>query len=120
MLEDVVMPTKQVSFCACQRHFLMMPENSNKTPGLAEIKWQRGGDGCHWKFITVRTQHYCIGVQSNPTQDLHKTAGWSNVSSEQAFAWAEDLLRGRRVAVPQTRRISKMLSMDTREVVFHY
>ena len=120
VLEDVVMPTKQVSFCACQRHFLMMPENSNKTPGLAEIKWQRGGDGCHWKFITVRTQHYCIGVQSNPTQDLHKTAGWSNVSSEQAFAWAEDLLRGRRVAVPQTRRISKMLSMDTQNVVFHY
>ena len=120
VLEGVVMPTKQISFRACQPHFLTSPENPTKTPGLAEIKWQRGGVGCNWKFITVRTQHYCIGVQSNPTQDLHKTAGWSNVSSEQAFAWAEDLLRGRRVAVPQTRRVSKMLSMDTRDVVFHY
>jgi hypothetical protein len=121
-LEEIVDPSKQISFNLLRPHYLMSPDgvDRSKTPGLAEIKWQRGGAECHWKFITVRTQHYCIGVQSNPTQDVHKTAGWSNVTSEQAFAWAEALLQGRRVHVPQTRRISKMSSMDTREVVFRY
>ena len=93
--------------------------NVAKTPGLAETKWERYGPDSGWKFITLRTQHYCLSA-SDCEQNLHKTSGWSNVTSEQVFGWAEKILQGRRVAVPQKRRVHKMLSMETRDVLFHY
>ena len=65
-------------------------------------------------------QHYCLSTESDQQPNLHKSSGWSNVSSEQAFDWAQQLLAGESVAVPQKRRVHKMLSMETRDVVFHF
>jgi hypothetical protein len=129
-LDDAVMPLRWESYQANKPRFFIPTESDDghhhhhhpppaKTPGLAETKWERFGPDCGWKFITLRTQHYCL-MTSNEAENLHKTSGWSNVSSAQVFGWAEKLLEGRRVAVPQKRRVNKKLNMETRDVVFHY
>jgi hypothetical protein len=91
-----------------------------RTAGLAELEWKRFGPDCDWKFITLRIQHYCLKVPAQPHQDLHKTSGWSDVSNEQAFDWAQELFRGAKVDVIQKRRVSKMFCTETRRVVFQY
>ena len=140
-LDEAVMPSRRESYQQSKPRFFIStaPEaateaereqtdtdpapptttNVAKTPGLAETKWERYGPDSGWKFITLRTQHYCLSA-SDCEQNLHKTSGWSNVTSEQVFGWAEKILQGRRVAVPQKRRVHKMLSMETRDVLFHY
>jgi hypothetical protein len=70
-----------------------------------------------WKFITLRTQHYCL---ASPDRDSHKVSGLSNLKSQDAFAFAERQLRGLRVDVPQERRLCKMAGVNTHPVVFHY
>ena len=91
-----------------------------KTPGMAALEWIRDGT-TGWKFVSIRTQHYCL-VVSNSTYggNLHKTSGWANVSSQKAYDMALNMLKGKAVAVNQTRRVNKKFSMDTREVTFHY
>ena len=93
-----------------------------KMPGLAELKWERKGSDRGWKFITLRTQHYCLSSNdpANEMDLLHKTSGWSNLTSREACHYAEEILKGHRVTVPQTRRIHKMSSMDTKPVLFQY
>jgi len=83
-----------------------------KVPGLAELKWMVQQD---WKFITLRTQHYCL---ASTNQDIHKVSGLSRLGSQQAFAMAERQLEGIRVDVVQQRRLCKMAGLETREVVF--
>ena len=122
-LEEAVIPALAESF-RVQKPLFFVPEATAteaavKTPGLAEVKWQRRTDS-GWKFISLRTQHYCLSTESDQQPNLHKSSGWSNVSSEQAFDWAQQLLAGESVAVPQKRRVHKMLSMETRDVVFHF
>ena len=124
-LDQAVAPEKWSSYQALKSSFLYEepeagPVAAGKTPGLAELKWKRYGPDCDWKFITLRIQHYCIKVQTRPDQDRHKTSGWSDVSSDQVFSWAQDLLQGSGVSVLQNRRISKMFSTETRPVTFQY
>ena len=128
-LDEAVMPSRWESYQQSKPRFFISTAmetdpapttaSAAKTPGLAETKWERYGADCGWKFITLRTQHYCLSA-SDGEQNLHKTSGWSNVTSEQVFGWTEQILEGRRVAVPQKRRVNKMLSMETRDVLFHY
>ena len=124
-LDQAVAPEKWSSYQALKSSFLYEepeagPVAAGKTPGLAELKWKRYGPDCDWKFITLRIQHYCIKVPTRPDQDRHKTSGWSDVSSDQVFSWAQDLLQGSGVSVLQNRRISKMFSTETRPVTFQY
>ena len=124
-LDQAVAPEKRNSYRALKSSFIYeesedVPAAAVKAPGLAELKWKRFGPDCDWKFITLRIQHYCIKVPSRPDQDRHKTSGWSDVSSDQVFRWAQDLLAGSAVAVEQTRRVSKMFSTETRPVTFQY
>ena len=126
-LEQAVAPEKRSSFRALKSSHLYeeseegRPAAAVKAPGLAELKWKRSGPDCDWKFITLRIQHYCIKVPARPDQNLHKTSGWSDVSSDQVFSWAQDLLRGSGVVkVLQNRRVSKMFSTETRPVTFQY
>ena len=120
-LDEAVAPSRQESYLASKPLFFEGGAVAAKTPGLAELKWERNEEtGSRWKFITLRTQHYCLGTAAHPEQNLHKASGWSNVSSDQAFAWAERILQGRQVQVPQIRRVNKMFGMETRDVMFHY
>ena len=121
-LEEAIEPHLQDSFCTQKGNFLASVENGKviKTPGMAALEWIRDGT-TGWKFVSIRTQHYCL-VVSNPTYggNLHKTSGWANVSSQKAYDMALNMLKGKAVAVNQTRRVNKKFSMDTREVTFHY
>ena len=120
-LDEAVAPSRQESYRTSKPLFFEgKGALSAKTPGLAELKWERNEEAGGWKFITLRTQHYCLGTAAHPEQNLHKASGWSNVSSDQAFAWAERILQGRQVQVPQIRRVHKMFGMETRDVMFHF
>jgi len=120
-VDEAVDPDRLESYLDLKPKFLLDSTNTSvKTPGMAELKWTRYGPECAWRFITVRIQHYCISVPSQPDLNLHKASGWSNVSSEDAVRYAEDLLRGRQVQVPQTRRIQKMANTKTQVRMFNY
>jgi hypothetical protein len=57
---------------------------------------------------------------SQDQEDLHKTSGWTHLSSPEAYALAKEMLAGRQVKLIQTRRVNKKCNMDTREVEFTY
>ena len=119
-LDEAVAPSRQESYRASKPLFFEGGAVAAKTPGLAELKWERNEEADGWKFITLRTQHYCLGSAAHPEQNVYKASGWSNVASDQVCEWSERILQGQPVQVPQTRRVNKMLGMETRNVMFHF
>lgn len=117
-LTEAVHPHRINSYHAEKNQFLV-GEDDTKTPGKAELEWIRNG-ACGWKFISVRTQHYCLIVSNNDHDNLHKTSGWTHLSSLEAFELAQDILAGRQVKLIQTRRVNKKCNMDTHQVEFNY
>ena len=121
-IEEAVETQHQDSFCTYKDQFLASWSNGVvvKTPGMAALEWVRNA-ACGWKFISIRTQHYCL-VVSNPSNggNLHKTSGWTNVSSLEAYNLALEMLRGNPVSLVQTRRVNKKGNTDTRQVTFNY
>lgn len=116
-LNAVVDPRRRDDFDAHVDEFIARP--GEKTPGMAELKWTRSGLDSEWQFITIRIQHYCL--KANREQDnLHKTSGWSNISTDRAFASALDILQGRGAIVPQIRRIHKIEGMSTQSVFLRH
>jgi len=122
-LDQAIQPIQQGHFDAT-KHLYFTPTDVPlpfKPPGLAELKWLRKGD-CSWKFISIRTQHYCLVVDDTDDygHNVHKTSGWSNVSSREAFQAAKNILDGRQVTIIQTRRINKKSNMMSHQVTFAY
>jgi hypothetical protein len=132
--DQAVEPSRRQNYLDLKSRFLLDssgPDNggghansssnqATKIPGMAELKWTRYGPECLWRFITVRIQHYCISVPAQPDLNLHKCSGWSDISSEEAIRFAEDLLKGRQVQVFQNRRVRKMANTKTQVRMFHY
>lgn len=125
-IDDAVKKDVKCRFEAT-KHLYFTTTNMNpdgtptKPPGMAELKWIRKGDE-DWKFITIRTQHYCLIVDSSNDQNrhVHKTSGWSNLSSIEAFQAAKNILNGDMVDIVQTRRVNKKSNMNTHQVTFIY
>ena len=121
-LEEALKPQYRASFFIHKDQFLAGVKAGVvvKTPGMAALEWIRN-TSCGWKFISIRTQHYCL-VVSNAKEggNLHKTSGWTNVSSQEAYNLALKMLRGNPVSLVQTRRVNKKCNMDTRQVTFNY
>ena len=121
-LEEALEPQYRASFFIHKDQFLAGVKAGVvvKTPGMAALEWIRN-TSCGWKFISIRTQHYCL-VVSNAKEggNLHKTSGWTNVSSQEAYNLALKMLRGNPVSLVQTRRVNKKCNMDTRQVTFNY
>lgn len=111
-LEEAVLEARLESF-RTQRDLFFSAEGT-KIPGRAELKWSVEKD---WKFITLRTQHYCL---ASTNKDVHKVSGLSRLGSQEAFAYAERQLAGLRVDIPQERRLRKMGGLQTESKVFHY
>lgn len=120
-LEDAVQTDARSRFNASKHLYLTSSEpDAIKLPGMAELKWIRKGD-VDWKFITIRTQHYCLVVSETEHHDnVHKTSGWSNLSSLEAYQAAKNILNGNKVNIMQTRRINKKSNMLTHQVQFTY
>ena len=87
---------------------------------MAALEWIRD-ESSGWKFISIRTQHYCL-VVSHPQGEgnLHKTSGWNKLSSQEAYNLAKQMLSGNSVKLLQTRRTNKKSNMDTHQVEFLY
>jgi len=118
-LQESVHPFRMASFHA-EKHQFLVEEEESKTPGKAELEWIRQSSS-GWKFISVRTQHYCLVVSHDHDQGhLHKTSGWSHLSSVEAYELAKEMLGGKQVKVIQTRRVNKKCNMDTHQVEFMY
>ena len=124
-LEEAIDPQKWSSFTTLRSQFLNESPLS-RTPGLAELKWIRNGP-CGWKFVTVRTQHYCLILPSQEDNDpsaagghLHKTSGLSGLSSVASYYNALKMLQKQPVSIPQMRRTNKRFNVDTKQVVFEY
>jgi hypothetical protein len=118
-LVEAVHPLRINHFHAEKNQFL--GENGEKAPGKAELEWIRN-DSCGWRFVSLRTQHYCL-IVTQPHADkssLHKTSGWTHLSSQEAYALAMEMLAGRQVKLIQTRRVNKKCNMDTHQVEFVY
>jgi hypothetical protein len=118
-LVEAIHPSRTVSFNAERNQFLA--EEGVKTPGKVELEWIRN-ENCGWKFITLRTQHYCLIVSQSHENNgpLHKTSGWTHLSSPKAYELAKNILAGRQIKLVQTRRINKKCNMDTHQVEFTY
>jgi hypothetical protein len=121
-LEEAILNEKRVDFENTKHLYFYSSDINSKSPGLAELKWIRKGRESRWKFITIRTQHYCLVVSSdnNEENNLHKTSGWSSMSTCRAYEAAKALLDGQVVDIVQTRRINKKSNMNTREIQFLY
>jgi hypothetical protein len=118
-LEEAVREDQRDSFRYHWASFFSKPSGGGgdggggtKVPGRAELKWMVQND---WKFITLRTQHYCL---ASTNQDVHKISGLSHLDSQAAFAYAERQWQGQRVDIPQERRLRKMGGVQTRTVTF--
>ena len=87
---------------------------------MAALEWIRDKSS-GWKFISIRTQHYCLVVSHPQGQgNLHKTSGWNKLSSLEAYNLAKEMLSGNSVKLLQTRRTNKKGNMDTHQVEFVY
>ena len=136
-LEDAIQPSLWPLFCQNKHEFLApttitttaaavttttIPSTgvAIKPPGMAEYKWIRNGQ-CEWKFVTMRTQHYCVVVAQTDTVGgghLHKTSGWTGLSSLEAYQAASNILQGQKTIITQTRRINKKSNMDIQTLEF--
>jgi hypothetical protein len=117
-LEDAIRPEAWDSFQQSKDLFLASAQI--KQPGLAKLEWLRNGS-CQWKFITLRTQHYCVVVSEQETNvNFHKTAGWSGLSSWDAYIASKKIMEGEKTVVTQTRRVNKLASLNTHQVNFMY
>jgi hypothetical protein len=118
-LTEAIHPSRNDSFYDKKKQYLA--EEGVKTPGKAELEWIRNGN-CGRKFISLRTQHYCLVVSESHEGDgnLHKTSGWTHLSSPEAYTLAKRMLTGHQVKLIQTRRINKKCTMDTHQVEFTY
>ena len=118
-LDEAIRPERIQSFSINKDQFLVSPQ-ANKTPGMAALEWIRD-ESSGWKFISIRTQHYCL-VVSHPQGEgnLHKTSGWNKLSSQEAYNLAKQMLSGNSVKLLQTRRTNKKSNMDTHQVEFLY
>jgi hypothetical protein len=124
-LEQAIIASKQNEFDKTKHLYFTSSINCTqqfkhvKSPGMAELKWIRTGQD-NWKFITIRTQHYCLVADNDESHNVHKTSGWSNISSKEAFLAAQRILNGHMVDLMQTRRINKRSNMNTHQVQFLY
>jgi len=120
-LDEAICLEARARFNATKHLYLTSLEPDHiKLPGMAELKWIRKGN-VDWKFITIRTQHYCLVVSETEDKDnVHKTSGWSNLSSMEAYQAAKNILNGNKVHIAQTRRINKKSNMLTHQVQFTY
>jgi len=117
-LEEAVRPDALTNFN--QQKQLFMALDGTKQPGLAKLEWIRNGHS-QWKFISLRTQHYCVVLSEQEHQaNLHKTAGWSGLSSWEAYTSSKKILEGQRLCIIQNRRINKIANLNTRPVEFMY
>lgn len=117
-LEEAIRPDAWLSFHQSKDLFLASAQV--KEPGLAKLEWIRNGH-CQWKFITLRTQHYCVVIsQQQEDANLHKTSGWSGLSSWEAYTTSKQILDGHKCSLTQTRRINKMANLKTHQVDFLY
>jgi hypothetical protein len=116
-LEEAVRPECQINFQHNKESYFALDK---KQPGLAELKWIRNGN-VGWKFLTMRTQHYCIVISEQEHKtNLHKTAGWSGLSSWEAYTSSKKLLEGEKLSLTQTRRTNKIANMDTHQIQYLY
>ena len=128
-LEDAIHPNLWLDFCHNKKAFLAPTTITTtstgvavKPPGMAELKWIRNGH-CGWKFVTMRTQHYCLVVSQHSDTvggHLHKTSGWTGLSSVEAYQAAINILQGKKTVITQTRRINKKSNMETQTLEFMY
>jgi len=115
-LEEAVEPDRLFNFHQTKDAFLTV----SKQPGSAEPKWIRNGD-CGWKFVTLRTQHYSLVIAEQEHDDnLHKTAGWSGLSSWETYKASKSILEGEHISITQSRRINKIANVATHQVEFKY
>jgi hypothetical protein len=116
-LEEAVRPDALASFEANKSFYFV---SDSKQPGLAKLEWTRNGP-CQWKFITLRTQHYCLVLSEQAHEgNLHKTAGWKGLSSWKAYASSKAILNGQQVCMVQDRRINKIANLMTNPIEFKY
>ena len=128
-LEDAIQPSQWLHFCQNKDEYFAPVPTTNittlstdvaiKPPGMAEFKWIRNGH-CQWKFVSMRTQHYCVVVSQTDTVDghLHKTSGWTGLSSLEAYQAASNILQGQKTVITQTRRINKKSNMESQTLEF--
>jgi hypothetical protein len=116
-LEEAVRPDALASFEANKPFYFV---SDSKQPGLAKLEWIRNGP-CQWKFITLRTQHYCLILSEQAHEgNLHKTAGWKGLSSWKAYASSKAILDGQQVCMLQDRRINKIANLMTCPIKLKY
>ena len=118
-LEEAIRPQLAHRFQA-QKDRFFVAHPTHKTPGMAALEWIRNYSS-GWKFISIRTQHYCLVVSQPECQgNLHKTSGWNKLSSQEAYNLSKQMLSGNSVQLMQTRRTDKKSNMDTHQVEFLY
>ena len=118
-LEEAIHPQLDHHFQAQKEQFFVA-HPTHKTPGMAALEWIRD-HSCGWKFISIRTQHYCLVVSQPECEgNLHMTSGWSKLSSQEAYNLSKQMLSGNSVQLMQTRRTDKKSNMDTHQVEFLY
>lgn len=116
-LQEAVRPEALMSYDQNKDLFLA---SGAKQPGLAKLEWIRNGD-CGWKFISLRTQHYCVIIsEQQHNMNLHKTAGWTGLSSWEAYTMSKSILEGQQLCLIQNRRINKIANVNTHPVKFMY
>lgn len=134
-LEDIVKTETRTMFNTIRHLYLATPRcNSTTTttdsttntsvapPGRADLKWSRKGN-VDWTFISIRTQHYCLVVDNaanDEGENVHKTSGWSQLSSREAFDAAIQILKGNSVTVVQHRRLNKKSNLLTHQIALKY
>lgn len=142
-IDDIVKVEARTKFNTT-RHLFLATQSCDNThasfapaiPGRAELKWIRKGN-VDWNFITIRTQHYCLVVNNTAAaaanvnteneadtadegENIHKTSGWSNLSSREAFNAAINILKGNNVNVLQHRRLNKKSNLLTHQIALKY
>ena len=122
-LEDSIHSSlmKQFKDKACHYFVIDDVKGTLMQPGLGQLKWTRQPHD-KWKFISIRTQHYCVLVTSHQdgTSDICKTAGWSPMPGKQAYQLAKDILQGNPASITQMRRINKRANIECRQVELQF
>jgi len=82
--------------------YLVHHPGGQAQPGLAKLEWL-----CNipnWQFITPMIQNYAL-VTDHEEKNVHKSSGWSNLDTRQAFDAAYKMMFGQApVVIPQMRR----------------
>jgi hypothetical protein len=109
-LEDAVIPSLKGDFQQEKNRFFIAGQ-----PGHLKQEWTIPAEN-KWRFVSALVQNWSVMCEDGT--GIHKNSVLSNVTDQVSYDASCNILDKKLMQIPQTRRVQKMINMETTEKNF--